>query len=47
MGSPGTRSSSEIAKEAYRQALLYIFKMVVFTLAVAGWLIGLLKKCAK
>jgi hypothetical protein len=36
--------SSGVFKAMYRQAFLCIFKWVVLTLAVADWLIRLLKK---
>jgi hypothetical protein len=33
-----------VAQEIYKQVLIVIFKGFVFALAIAGWLIGLLKK---
>ena len=32
------------AKEVYRLVLVNMFKWIIFVVAVAGWLIGLLKK---
>ena len=47
MRTPTRYSIGKAGKEVYRQALLNIFKCVVFTLALASWLIGLLKKCTR